>query len=268
MMTNKIGFILGGGFLAKKSVLNALKEGFEVYVAGFKNITDDYLPAEVKVEYFKIGQVGKIISFFKKNNVNKVILLGNIPHVNVFKDVRPDLRGALFLMKIKNKTPSGIFDAVKEELKSEGIEIERSDRFLLDSVLPRGVVCGSLKKDDIKQIEYGYRIAKNIAAMDIGLSIVIKDFCVIAVEAVEGTDECIKRAGDILKNKGDFLLIKVARPDQDLRFDLPVIGSKTVEVMYLAGGRLIAAESGKTVVADFDEMLRSAKEKGLTIYGI
>lgn len=267
-MSERIGFILGGGYLAKKSVLNALKEGFDIYVAGFENITDTDFPKDVKIEYFKIGQIGKIINFFKKNDVKKVVLIGNISHINVFRDVMPDLRGALFLMKMKDKTPDGIFKAVKEELKSEGIDIEKSTRFLLDSTLPKGLICGNLKKDDLEQIEYGYNIAKNIASMDIGLSVVIKDFCVIAVEAVEGTDECIKRAGELLGKKGDFILVKVSRPKQDIRFDLPVIGSKTVEAMYKAGGRLIAAESEKTLVADFDEMIKLAKEKNLTIYGV
>lgn len=267
-MSDRIGFILGSGDLAYKALKNAIKTGLNVYVAAFEKIPGDIDYNGAKIEYFKLAEVGKIIDFFKKNSVKKVVLIGNVPHVNIFKLLTPDIRGAMFLMKLKDKTPKGIFKAIENEFLNEGIEIENSTRFLSDCLLKKGIICGRLTDDDIKQIEYGFRIAKNIASMDIGLTVIVKDYCVVAVEALEGTDACIKRAGDILGRNSGFIMIKVSRPEQDMRFDLPVIGSNTVLSVFRAGGRIIACESEKTLVADFDNMVRLAKDSNVTVYGI
>ena len=265
-MSENIGFILGRGDLAYKAVANAIKSGVSVYVAAFEEVPR-YLSG-AKIEYFKIGEVGRIIGFFKKNSVRRVVLIGSIPHISAFKLLTPDLRGALFLMRLKDRSAKGIFNAVKEELGKEGIEIEDSTRFLQDSILKKGLICGDISDDDMKQIDYGFNIAKRIASLDIGLTVIVKDFCVVAVEALEGTDACIRRAGEILGKNSGFIMVKVSRPQQDMRFDLPVIGSNTVVSVYEAGGRIIACESGKTLVADYDRMVEIAKSKGITIYGI
>lgn len=267
-MSEKIGFILGEGELALKAVKNALKDGVSVYIAAFDKVGREFEGDDVTVEYFKLGEVGRIIDFFKKNGVKKVVLIGNISHKNAFSLLSTDLRGTLFLMKLKDKTPLGIFKAVKEELSKEGIAIEQTTRFLQDSILKKGSLYGRLTEDELEQINYGFRIAKNIAAMDIGLCVIVKDFCVVAVEALEGTDQCIKRAGEILGKRSGFIMVKVARPSQDMSFDPPVIGSKTVLNVAQAGGKVIACEGDKTLVADYERMIETAKEFGIKIYGI
>ncbi len=268
-MNEKIGFILGGGDIARISVENAVKEGVEVFVAGFEGITDeDIKNYNVSFELFKLGQVGKIIDFFVKNGVKKVVMIGSVSHINIFKDLRPDVRGALFLMKLKDKTPKGIFRAIEKELLKDGIEVESSVRFLSDSLLPPGVLCGKISHKEFEEIKYGFDIAKKIAAMDIGLTVIIKDWCVVAVEAMEGTDACIKRAGQLSGEKSGFIMVKVARPDNDVRFDLPVIGPKTVESVFEAGGKIIASEAEKTIVVDIKKTVELACKKGISIYGV
>ncbi|MGC9070366.1 MAG: LpxI family protein [Elusimicrobiales bacterium] len=268
-MSERIGFIIGGGDLARICVENAVKEGLNVFVAGFDGITDREIERyNISFEFFKLGELARIIDFFNKNSVKKVVIIGKVSHINVFKDIKVDMRGALFLMKLKDKTPTGIFKAIEDELLKDGIEVESPLRFLSNNLLPHGVLCGEVSKDEIREIEYGFNIAKRIASMDIGLSVMIKDYCVVAVEGIEGTDACIRRAGQLCGKNSGFIMVKVARPNQDVRFDLPVIGPSTVENIFEAGGRIIAAEADKTVVADIKKTIEIACDKGVSIYGV
>ena len=132
---------------------------------------------------------------------------------------------------------------------------------------PKGVITGRITADELKQIEYGFSIAKKIADMDIGLSVAIKDYSVVAVEAMEGTDECIKRAG-VLLNGESFIIVKVSRTNQDFRFDLPVIGSKTLEIAYGAGAKIIAVESFKTIIVEKEQTLACARRLDMSILGV
>jgi DUF1009 family protein len=265
---SKIGIIAGGGELPIIAARNAQKEGFEVFAVGFDGFTSKEIERYANVSYFKLGSVEKPISFLKKNKINKVILLGKIEHVNIFSDIRPDIRSVKMMLKIrKDSRAMSVFKVIDDELKKEGIEIIDSTSFLKDIIAPLGFISGKIKDEDIEQIKYGYSIAKKIADMDIGLSITIKDYSVISVEGIDGTDECIKRTGAILGGK-PFILVKVARTNQDFRFDLPVIGKNTVLNMKEAGGRIIAVESGKTLIVEKDETLKFASENDIKIFGI
>jgi len=273
-MTKKIGLIAGGGDLPVFIAREAVKNGFQVFVAALEGFT---LP-EIKnhsaaCEFFKLGKIDAPISFLKKNGVSSCIMVGNIAHVNIFSDIRPDLRGANLLMRLKDKSPTGIFSAIAGELAKDGIELANSAMFLKDSLARQEVIAGGkISPKRYEDVKYGFETAKKIAGMDIGLSVVVKDRAVIAVEAIEGTDECVKRAGEILKKKNpgnaSFTLVKVARPSQDMRFDLPVIGSKTVESVAAAGGDLIAVEAKKTLIVDLENTVKLASEKKITIVGI
>lgn len=268
-MSDRIGFIAGGGSLPVVAIKNAVKKGFSVFVAGFKNITDEKLYSSgVFYKEFKLGEIGKLLDYFADNDVKKVILLGYVSHINVFRDLKPDLKGLMLITRIKDKTPLGIFRVIEDEFKKYGISIISPIDFLKDNIAKEGIICGKLSDDDLVDIKYGFNIAKKIAEMDIGLTVVVKDRCVIAVEALEGTDECIKRAGEILGRRSDFVMVKVSRPKQDMRFDLPVIGGNTVRNVYNAGGKVIAIESHKTIIVDIDETISIAKKYGITIFGI
>lgn len=273
-MTKNIGLIAGGGNLPVFIAREAARNGFSVFTAGFEGFTSDEIRASsAACEFFKLGKIDAPIKFFKNNGVSSCIMAGNIAHVNVFSDIRPDLRGANLLMKLKDKSPTGIFSAIAGELARDGIELANSAMFLKDSLAKQGVIAGgTISPKRFEDVKYGFEVARQIAGMDIGLSVVVKDRAVIAVEAIEGTDECVKRAGEILRRKNpgnaSFTLVKAARPRQDMRFDLPVIGSKTVETVAAAGGDLIAVEAEKTLIVDLDATVRLADEKKITIVGI
>jgi len=264
---NKIGIIAGSGTLPVKAAEKAFKMGYEVLCVGFKNHTSKEIEKYSKAEYFSIGNFSSPINFLKRNGVSEVMLLGTISHLNVFRDLRLDMKAAGFILKLRNKTPLGVLKAIAGELLKEGINVVEPIRFLKDLMAKKGIIAGGVSDDDLKQINYGYLIAKKIADMDIGLSVAIKDYSVIAVEAIEGTDECIKRAGELLKGE-KFILIKVARTNQDLRFDLPVIGDVTIENAAKAGAKIIAIEGDKTLIVELQKTVEKAKVLDVSIIGI
>jgi len=263
---NKVGIIAGSGTLPVIAAKNAKNSGYEVYSVCFKNHTSGEIEKYSKFKYFSIGNFSGPIDFLKENGVGEVILLGTVSHINVFRDLRPDIRAAKFLFNLKNKTPIEVLKSVSAELEKEGIKVVDSTLFLKELIAKKGLITGKASEEELKQIEYGFKIAKNIADMDIGLAVAIKDYSVIAVEAIEGTDECIKRAGELLKGK-KFILIKVSRTNQDFRFDLPVIGHKTIENAAKAGCNLIAVESLKTIIVDIDKTVETAKRLDVSILG-
>jgi len=269
---DKIGLIAGGGNLPILIAKEAVKNGYEVFSIGFEGFTSPELGKYSHLEIFKLGKIDSPIKFLKKNNVNKVIMIGNIPHINIFSDLRPDMRAVNLFLRLKDKSPKGIFFAIQDELKKENIEIVNSALFMQNSMAKEGIIAGGkITQARFEDVKFGFEIAKKISAMDIGLSVIVRDKAVIAVEAIEGTDECIKRAGNILKSNNlrkSFTLVKVSRPDQDMRFDLPVIGSTTINNMADSGGDLIAIEAGKTLIVDIEDTIKTAIDKKITIIGV
>lgn len=266
-----IGIIAGAGVLPVESAKNAVSKGYSVFVVAFDGYTDKKIENySTGIKYFKLGKFNAPIKFLKENNVDKVILIGNIPHVNVFKDLDFDLRSAKFVLKLRNKTPIAIFKAIEEEFKKDGIEIIDSTFFLKNWFADKGEMVGKISKEKKAEIDYGYKIAKSIADMDIGLSVALKDYDVIAVEAIEGTDECIKRANELVKKFKDikYTFIKVSRTNQDFRFDLPVIGVNTVKLLHQGGADIIAVEAGKTLMVDKPEVIELCKKYKINLIGI
>jgi len=269
---DKIGLIAGGGSLPAIIAKEARKNGYEVYTVGFEGFTSDELKSVSSVcEFFKLGKIQAPIDFFKKNFVEKVILIGNISHVNIFKDLKPDIRAASLLFSLKDKSPMGIFKALSKELEKDGITAADTSMFLKGSLASSGLLAGEKVSNEVyNDLIYGMDVARKIADMDIGLSVAVKDKAVLAVEAIEGTDACIKRAGELLSlsNKKGFALSKSARASQDMRFDLPVIGVKTIENMFNAGGRAIAVEAEKTLIIEKEKTFKLAVEKNISIIGV
>ncbi len=264
----KIGIVAGAGDLPVLIAGEALKNGFEVFCAAIDGFAEEKLKASSTVcESFKLGKIQAPIDFFKKNGVTEVILIGNIPHINIFRDIKPDLRAASMLLSLKDKSAMGIFKALSGELEKDGLRPADTSMFLKDSLAGKGLLAGGkISQKTYDDLSFAMDIASKIAAMDIGLSVAVKEKAVIAVEAMEGTDECIKRAGRILPD-GGFVLAKAARPNQDFRFDLPVIGETTIENLAQAGARALGISAGKTLVANKTETFNLASNKGISVVG-
>ncbi len=275
MTTNKIGLIAGEGKMPVYIAQKATAEGYEVYVAGAKGNAkeEDFKNCARVFQYFRLGQLGAGIRFFKEHGVTRVVMAGRVQHTSIFSNLMPDLRGAKFLASLKNMQTKNILSRVMDEFKKDGIEFEHSALFLEDFMPPQGVL--SARKptaEEEKTVAFGYKIAKAVAALDIGLTCVVSQNAVIAVEGMEGTDRCILRAGELYKHsaekKAAVAVVKVARPDQDNRFDLPVIGKGTLESLHQAGFEVLAFEAGKTLVLDLAEVIQLADKYGICLTAV
>lgn len=269
-MGERIGIIAGGGGFPLLFAAEAKKAGREVYAVALDGITSkeiETLAAETR--WFRLGNIGGPIDFLKERGVKRTLLAGLVPHVNIFGGVLPDLRGAKLLFKLRDKKANSIFAAIAEELASDGIEVASSATLLEHLLVKPGVLAGKhLGSDTLKTASYGWKAAKTLAALDIGLTVVLRDQVVVAAEGIEGTDECIKRAGDLTRQKGgELTVVKVARPDQDMRFDLPVAGARTLRVMRENGATTLVLEAGKTLILGMEDFLAAARDTGITVLG-
>ena len=265
MTTNKIGLIAGEGKMPVYIAQKATSKGFEVYVAGAKGNAreEDYKNCARVVQAFRLGQLGAGIRFFRENGVTRVVMAGRVQHTSIFSNLMPDLRGAKFLASLKNMQTKNILSRVMDEFKKDGIEFMNSALFLEDFMPQPGVLSARKPtEEENRVIAFGYKTAKQIAEMDIGLTCVVSQNAVIAVEGMEGTDRCILRAGELYREsaekKSAVAVVKVARPDQDARYDLPVIGKGTLESLHKAGIGVLAFEAGKTLVLDLEEVIKLA----------
>lgn len=276
-MPEKIGLIAGAGNFPLLFAREARARGCEVFTAGLAGMTSpeaDKLSKEIA--YFRLGQLSAPIEFFKKHGVTRVLMAGKIEHVSIFGGFLPDLRAAKLLLTLKDRRPNSIFAAIAGELAKDGIEVISSATFL-ESSLPKPGHLTEKKphKDRESSIAAGWKAARTVADLDIGLTVVARGGAIVAVEGMEGTDECIRRAGDIFarllpggKPPRDMVVVKVARTGQDMRFDLPVVGTSTLEAMAAAGADTLAIESGTTLVLEMDKFLARAAELGIAVTAI
>ena len=269
-MGERIGIIAGGGSFPLLFAAEAKKAGREVCVAALDGITDKAIEKDAAAAaWFRLGNVGGPIAFLKEQGVKRTLLAGSVPHVSIFGGILPDLRGAKLLFKLRDKKANAIFAAIAEELAADGIEVASSATLLEHLLVKPGVLAGRhIDSATLKTAAYGWRAAKALAALDIGLTVVLRDQVVIAAEGIEGTDECIKRAGALTREKGgELTVVKVARPDQDMRFDLPVAGARTLRVMKESGAATLVLEAGRTLILGMEDFLAAAKETGITVLG-
>ena len=203
-MDKIIGLIAGGGDFPLMFAKEAKELGYGVFTVGFTGITSKEIEQySAETAYFKLGQISAPIDFFKRSGVTKVLMAGKAKHVSIFGGIMPDLRAAKLLLRLKDKKASSILGALVEELNKDGLEIISSTTFLERHLPEAGLLCGSRPgADAMKNIGVGWKAAKALADLDIGLTVVVRDRAVIAVEAMEGTDECIKRAGEVLRGRG------------------------------------------------------------------
>lgn len=270
MSETTIGIIAGNGIYPETFIAAARKKvsGVKLVVAGFHGETKQELAGTVEaMEWFRVGQLGKLIKFFKKQGVTQAIMVGQIAPRNLF-DLRPDMRTLMMLAKVKERNAETLFGAVANELSKDGIELMDATTHLEELLPEPGHVCGpKLKKRAIEDAEFGLSIAKETSRMDIGQSVVVRHGTVLAVEAFEGTNDCIKRGGELGRGKS-CTLAKVSKPNQDFRFDVPCLGSITIEECKKAGVSVIACEARKTLILDLEEVSRLCDEYEITIIAI
>ena len=275
MTTNKIGLIAGEGKMPVYIAQKAKAGGYEVFVAGAKGNAraEDYQTCADVFEQFRLGQLGACIHFFKKHGVTRVVMAGRVQHTSIFTNIMPDLRGAKFLATLKNMQTNYLLSRIMDEFKKDGIEFASSALFLEHFLPPAGTL--SKRKptaEEQKVIDIGFKTAKQIAAMDIGLTCVVSQNAVIAVEGMEGTDRCILRAGELVRESAEkksvIAVVKVARPNQDERYDLPVLGKGTIETLVKAGIEVLAFEAEKTLVMDLNEVIEMANKSNICLVAV
>src|SRR5690242_19745228 len=261
----KFGLIAGNGRFPFMVVEGARQSGAELVVAAIREETDPEIERLAdRVMWVGIGQLGRMIRFFKEEGVEKAIMAGQVKHVQIFSRAVPDARMLKVLLKLPRRNTDSLIGAIASELESEGIELVDSTYFLQDSLPKSGTLTRrEPSKQEREDIAYGLEIAREIARLDLGQTIVVRGQACVAIEAMEGTDETISRAGKLAK--GRLTVVKVAKPDQDMRFDVPVVGVPTIETMVEAGATCLCITAGKTLMFDRDQMIRAADKNKISI---
>lgn len=259
------GLIAGNGEFPFLVIEGAKRAGERLVVAAIKEETDPRIEEVAeKVLWVGIGQLGKMISFFKEEGVEKAMMAGQVKHVQIFSGAIPDMRMFKMLWRLPKRNTDTLIGGIADELSRDGIELIDSTYFLKD-LLPEEGVLTKRKPDESESenIEYGLGIAAEIARLDLGQTIVVRAKACVAIEAMEGTDATIKRAGELANGK--LTVVKVAKPDQDMRFDVPVVGLPTIETMIEAGATCLSISSGKTLIFNRAEMLDLADRNKISI---
>lgn len=263
-----IGIIAGGGQFPLLFIDAAHAAGRRVVVVAHKGETDEKVSeAADAVCWVKLGQLGKLISFFKQERVGETVFLGTITKTQIFRDVLPDLKGLSLWNKIDRKQDDAILRAIAGALEKEGIKVLESTLYLRHLLFPVGVI--TRKKPNKNQrldIKFGWQNARAIGKLDIGQCVVVRNCTVLAVEAIEGTDATILRGGALAKEQA--VVVKVKKPGQDFRFDLPATGLTTIRSLRQVQGAVLAVEAGQTLLFDKELMIEEANKAGIVIVGV
>ena len=220
-----------------------------------------------EITWVKLGQLGRLIKFLKKYDVKKTLMAGSIAKKRMFRNIRPDLKSIAIFSKMAVFHDDDILRAVSDELMKEGIEIVSSTRYLPELLAPPG--CLTRKKPtraEQEDVRFAWNVAKELGRLDIGQCVVVRRKTVLALEAMEGTDETIRRGGRLAREKA--VVVKVSKPNQDLRFDVPSVGLETIRVMSDVKASLLAVEAGRTILFDREEMVALADEMGMSIISL
>jgi hypothetical protein len=263
----KYGLIAGNGRFPFLVLEGARREGVEMIVAAIKEETDPAVENfTCKVEWISVGHLGKLIKFFKREGVTRVIMAGQVKHVQIFKlNALPDLRMARMLARLKRRNTDALIGAVADELESEGVTLIDSTIFLQPLLAREGVLTRRApNRREMADIEYGLGVATELARLDLGQTIVVKSEAVVALEAMEGTDATIRRASELVRGR-PLTVVKVAKPNQDMRFDVPVIGLNTVETLRACNVTAMSITADKTLIFDRDETIAAADRNRVAI---
>ncbi|HEY6253343.1 MAG TPA: UDP-2,3-diacylglucosamine diphosphatase LpxI [Candidatus Angelobacter sp.] len=276
----KLGLIAGNGNFPLLLLDAARAQGTQVIVAAIKEETSPLIEKRgaTAVYWMSLGELGKLIDAFKKEGVQTAIMAGQVKHKQIFSSIRPDWRLAKVLFSLATRNTDSLIGAVAKVLEEEGIHLISSTSYLEPLLAKTGVLTRRPPTEaEQKNIEYGRQVAQLLAGYDIGQTVVIAESACVALEAMEGTDATVLRAGEIMKSlahetdsSGPVLsraltVVKVAKPKQDMRFDVPVIGIKTIETMKQAGATCLAIDAGRCLLLEGDQVVQAADQAGITI---
>jgi UDP-2,3-diacylglucosamine hydrolase len=277
----RYGLIAGNGRFPFMVMEGARRAGVSLAVVAIREETDPGIEQQAeRLTWVGIGQLGKMIRFFKGEGVEQAIMAGQVKHVQIFSRAVPDARMLKLLLKLPRRNTSSLIGGIAAELASEGIDLIDSTYFLQDHLPAVGTL--THRKPNAAEsadVEYGLEIARVMAKLDLGQTIVVRGKACVAIEAMEGTDATIKRAGEILRGgkegrkrlkltSGALTVLKLSKPDQDMRFDVPVVGLPTIETMAEAGATCLCISAGKTLMFDRDQMIALAEKKKIAIVAV
>jgi UDP-2,3-diacylglucosamine hydrolase len=260
-----LGIIAGNGVYPRLLAEAARRAGVkQIVAAAFTNETDDRLAGMVdQIEWMRVGQLGKLINCFRDWRVADAVMAGQIAPKNLF-DLRPDFKTLLLLARLKRRNAESIFAAIGDELAAAGIALLPATSFLEDCMAPAGLIAGNkLSRREDEDVAFGFEIARETSRLDIGQTVIVKNGTVLAVEAFEGTNEAIKRGGAL--GRKNAIMVKVAKPNQDMRFDVPVIGVATVAIAADALIRVIAIEARRTLLLEKEALAAAAASANISI---
>jgi DUF1009 family protein len=272
----RIGLIAGNGTFPLLILDAARAQGFEVVVVAIKEEAFPEIEDKgaASVHWLSLGELSKLIETFQREGVRRAIMAGQVKHKQIFSAIRPDWRLAKLLLSLTTRNTDSLLGAVAKVLADEGITLESSTGLLEPLLVKSGVLTRRAPTEqERKNVDYGRAVARQLAQYDIGQTVVIAESACVAVEAMEGTDAAIERAGHIMGSlRGDastlsraLTVVKIAKPNQDMRFDVPVIGVKTIEVMQAAGATCLALDAGKCLLLDGEKVLYAANAAGIAM---
>jgi DUF1009 family protein len=275
-MAERIGLIAGNGSFPLLVLDAARAQGFDVIVAAIKEEAFPEIERHgaTAVHWLSLGELSRLIETFQREGVRRAIMAGQVKHKQIFSSIRPDWKLAKLLLSLGTRNTDSLLGAVAQSLAEEGITLENSTSFLEPLLARAGVLTRRAPTpQEKKNIEYGRAVARQLAQYDIGQTVVVAEAACVAVEAMEGTDAAIGRAGEIMRSlAGDastlgrsLTVVKIAKPNQDMRFDVPVVGVKTVEVMRQAGATCLALDAGKCLLLEGDAIVAAADSAGITM---
>jgi DUF1009 family protein len=296
MDSMKLGLIAGNGRFPFLLLDAARAQGFAVTVAAIREETDPEINHRaaadecITVHWLSLGELSRLIEVFHQEGVTAAVMAGQVKHKQIFSSIRPDWRLAKLLLNLRTRNTDMLLGAVAKVLGDEGIELISSTAFLEPLLAEEGVLTERAPdEDELKNMEYGRGVARAVAGFDIGQTVVVAAQACVAVEAMEGTDAAIERAGALMRSMEEvdgvralepsekdlaptferrLTVVKVAKPNQDMRFDVPVIGISTVETMIRAGASCLSVEAGRTLLFDRDALLKRAAEAGIAIVAV
>jgi DUF1009 family protein len=263
-----IGLIAGRGELPKAVAAEAKDKGFRVVAVALEHLADKTLSSHVdEIKWVNVGKLSTIIESLKRSGAEKAVMAGKVPKSLLYKgNITPDLRAMKLLFTLKDRSDDSILLAITKELEKDGITLLKTTDFCQDMLTPEGILTEEgVTEEEWEDIRFGWRIAKEIGRLDIGQTVVVKGKAVMAVEAIEGTDEAIKRGG-FYAGEG-AVVVKISKPDQDMRFDVPVVGLDTLRAMVGVRARVLAVEVGKSILLRKERLLKEAHQAGISVVG-
>jgi UDP-2,3-diacylglucosamine hydrolase len=287
----RLGLIAGNGRFPFLLLDAARAQGLAVCVAAIREETDPEIndraaaDEKIRVHWLSLGELSRLIEVFQKEGVKAAVMAGQVKHKQIFSSIRPDWRLAKLLLNLRTRNTDMLLGAVAKVLADEGIELMSSTQFLEPLLAEEGALTQAVggrapSEDERKNVEYGLGVANALAGFDIGQTVVVAAQACVAVEAMEGTDATIERAGTLMKSleqddpspastlERQLTVVKVAKPNQDMRFDVPVIGIKTIETMVQAGASCLSVEAGRTLLFDREALLKRAADAGIVVVAV